>query len=59
MDDLHINKDLNNPAHPPHYDVTIKIPEINGADQIRLSPNGSIIDGCLHIGKEKFDWDGK
>jgi hypothetical protein len=49
-----------NPKHGEHADLTTVIPELGeygGADQARVSPDGSLMGGTTNVGKIKIDWD--
>jgi len=55
--DVEIHKDFNNPKHEPHYDVTVRIPSVGGADHMRVREDGSVINGETCIGKAKMQWE--
>ena len=51
---MKINDDTGNRKHGDHYDILRAVEK--GTDQIRISPDGDIIDGTTNIGKAKLDW---
>ena len=55
--DLVIRPDLNNPKHGPHYDVTLPLPEIRGAEHMRIRPDGTLIGSETCVGKAKMPWE--
>lgn len=52
-----IFNDLNNPVHGPHYDVITPLPDLKGAEQIRINPENEVIGGTTNIGPVKMHWD--
>ena len=57
--DLVIRSDLNNRKHEPHYDVTLRLPEIRGAEHLRIRPNGTLIESETRVGKTRMPWEPK
>ena len=58
---LKIRPDLLNRKHCPHFDIVQSIEDgaegRGGTDQIRVSPNGTILGGTTNIaGMPKLDW---
>jgi len=60
-EELMIKKDIDNKAHGPHFDILQKIS--GGVEQIRVTPDGDIIDGATNLkgvkdpeDKDKLKW---
>jgi hypothetical protein len=58
-DDPVIRSDLNNPKHEPHFDVTFRLPEIQGAEHLRIRPDGTLLDSETCVGKTKLPWEAR
>ena len=57
IQNLEIRSDLNNRKHESHYDVTLRLPEIRGAEHLRIRPDGTLIQSETCVGKAKFPWE--
>ncbi len=55
MADFEVRPDLNNPAHEPHWDVTLPLPlpEIKGAEHMRIREDGTLLGGETCTKKHK------
>jgi len=54
---LEIRSDLDNRKHEPHLDVTLPLPEIRGAEHLRIRPDGSLIQSETCVGRAKMPWE--
>lgn len=50
-------RDRAHAGYPEHIDLVQRIPEIGGADKVRIDLNGNVLGGATHIGKNKINWD--
>ena len=49
VDRAHAGKDK-------HVDLTVRLPEISGADKVEVDFNGNVIGGSTNIGNVKLNW---
>jgi len=56
-DDDNIHMDRAHGDYPEHLDMTRRLPDFGGSDQVRVNSDGDILDGTTHIGKLKLPWE--
>lgn len=55
-DVFNIRGDRAHDGKPEHIDMTVKLPEIAGADKVAVDFEGNVIGGSTQVGKTKGTW---